>query len=36
MSYDEIAASLNLSLANVKSRLFRARKKLRQILEEKA
>jgi RNA polymerase sigma-70 factor (ECF subfamily) len=36
LSYDDIGASLNLSLANVKSRLFRARKKLRQILEEKA
>lgn len=33
-SYDELAAELDLSLANVKSRLFRARKKLRQILEE--
>ncbi len=34
-SYDEIAASLGLSLANVKSRLFRGRKKLRQILEKR-
>jgi len=34
LSYQEIAASLNLTLANVKTRLFRARKHLRQILEE--
>lgn len=34
LSYQEIADSLNLSLSNVKSRLFRARKNLRQILEE--
>lgn len=34
-SYDEIAESLGLSLANVKSRLFRARKKLREILEKR-
>ena len=33
-SYEEIAGSLNLSLANVKSRLFRARQKLRQFLEK--
>lgn len=33
-SYEEIAAQLNLSLANVKSHLFRARKRLRQILEK--
>jgi RNA polymerase sigma-70 factor (ECF subfamily) len=32
-SYEEIAGGLNLSLANVKSRLFRARQKLRQFLE---
>lgn len=32
-SYEEIANGLNLSLANVKSRLFRARQKLRQFLE---
>ncbi len=35
-TYDEIAAELNISLPNVKSRLFRARKKLRQILEKDA
>ena len=34
LSYDEIAAQMELSLASVKSRLFRARKKLRQILDE--
>lgn len=34
-SYEEIADSLGLSLANVKSRLFRGRKKLRQILEKR-
>jgi RNA polymerase sigma-70 factor (ECF subfamily) len=34
LSYEEIAANLDLSRANVKSRLFRARQKLRQILEE--
>ena len=34
LSYQEIAASLNLTLANVKTRLFRARRHLRQILEE--
>ncbi len=34
LSYDDIASELDISLANVKSRLFRARKKLRQILEE--
>jgi RNA polymerase sigma-70 factor (ECF subfamily) len=33
-SYEEIAAGLNISLANVKSRLFRARQKLRQMLEQ--
>lgn len=33
-SYEEMAATLDLSLSNVKSRLFRARKKLRQILEK--
>jgi RNA polymerase sigma-70 factor (ECF subfamily) len=32
-SYEEIAAGLDISLANVKSRLFRARQKLRQALE---
>jgi RNA polymerase sigma-70 factor (ECF subfamily) len=32
-SYAEIAARLDLSLANVKSRLFRARQQLRQLLE---
>jgi len=32
-SYEEIAAALNISLANVKVRLFRARKKLRQLLQ---
>jgi RNA polymerase sigma-70 factor (ECF subfamily) len=32
-SYEEIANSLDISLANVKSRLFRARKNLRKILE---
>ncbi len=32
-SYQEIATSLDVSVANVKSRLFRGRKKLRQILE---
>ena len=36
LSYEEIAAQLDISLANVKSRLFRARKKLRQILEKDA
>ena len=36
LSYEEIAASLNISLANVKSRLFRARKQLRQIMEKEA
>lgn len=35
-SYQEIAASMNISLANVKVRLFRARKKLRQILQQEA
>lgn len=33
-SYEEISASLNLSLANVKSRLFRARQSLRHLLEK--
>lgn len=33
-SYEEIAVSLNLSLANVKSRLFRARQNLRHLLEK--
>ncbi len=33
-SYEEIATNLGISLANVKSRLFRARHSLRQMLEE--
>ena len=32
LSYQEMAGSLNLSLASVKSRLFRARQRLREIL----
>ena len=35
LSYEEIARQLGLSLANVKSRLFRARKRLRQILDKR-
>ena len=34
LSYDEIGASLGLSLANVKVRLFRARKKLQSLLSD--
>lgn len=34
-SYDEMAETLGLSLATVKSRLFRARRQLRQILEKR-
>ena len=34
-SYDEMAETLGLSLATVKSRLFRARRHLRQILEKR-
>lgn len=33
MSYDEIAAALDLPLSDVKSHLFRARQKLKQLLE---
>lgn len=33
-SYDEMAATLDLSLSNVKSRLFRARKRLKEILTQ--
>lgn len=33
MSYNEIAAALDLPLSDVKSNLFRARQKLRQLLE---
>ena len=33
-SYEEIAAGLGISLTNVKSRLFRARQQLRQILQK--
>ncbi len=36
LSYEEIAASLNLTLGNVKTRLYRARRHLRQILEEES
>jgi len=32
LSYEEMAQSLDISLANVKVRLFRARKKLKEIL----
>ena len=35
LAYDEIAGQLGLSMNNVKTRLFRARKKLRQILEQR-
>ncbi len=35
LSYEEIAKELELSLANVKVRLFRTRKKLRKILEKR-
>lgn len=35
LSYDEMAAALEVSLATVKSRLFRARQQLRQILEKR-
>ncbi len=34
LNYAEIALQLEISVVNVKSRLFRARKKLRQILEK--
>ncbi|MBI4674040.1 MAG: sigma-70 family RNA polymerase sigma factor [Chloroflexi bacterium] len=33
LSYDEIAVALNLPLSDVKSHLFRARQKLKQLLE---
>jgi RNA polymerase sigma-70 factor (ECF subfamily) len=32
-SYEEIAAAMNCSLGTVESRLFRARQKLKQVLE---
>jgi RNA polymerase sigma-70 factor (ECF subfamily) len=35
LSYDEMAAALEVSLATVKSRLFRARQQLRQVLEKR-